>query len=186
MALRLTQKEDIKIFLLYLLLNVGKPIDLVTLNDIVMEDEFIERFDMMDCLCDLVEAGAVEKRDAGNTSFYRITPAGVVAAKTLQSTLLRQIREKSVRSAMQLLRFKNRGAKATSRIEDLPDGRARFCCAVADAGGAFMETSLVLESRHQAELLKLNFDENAEFVYRGMLGLFSGDVNYLAAETEEE
>ena len=50
MALQLKEKTDVKIFILYLLMNIGKPIDIITLNDIIMEDEFVNQFDFMDCL----------------------------------------------------------------------------------------------------------------------------------------
>ena len=45
MALQLKEKTDVKIFILYLLMNIGKPIDIITLNDIIMEDEFVNQFD---------------------------------------------------------------------------------------------------------------------------------------------
>ena len=48
-----------------------------------------------------------------------------------------------------------------------------------------METNIDIDMLRQAERMKYNFDDNAEFIYRGMLGLFSGDVNYLAPEIEE-
>lgn len=185
MALQLKEKTDVKIFILYLLMNIGKPIDLVTLNDIVVQDEFVNQFDFMDCICELVEAGAVDKITIGERNLYNITHDGVIAARTLQSTLLPQIREKSFRSAIQLLSFKRRGSKASSRIEETEDGRFRLICTISDAGGAYMETSFVFDVLRQAERMKYNFDDNAEFIYRGMLGLFSGDVNYLAPEIEE-
>ena len=186
MALQLREKTDVKIFILYLLMNIGKPIDLITLNDIVVQDEFVTQFDFMDCISELVDAGAVNKLPLGDTELYNISHEGIIAARTLQSTLLPQIREKSFRSAVQLLSFKRRGSKPSSRIEQLPDGRSRFVCAISDAAGAYMETRFVFDTLRQAERMKYNFDENAEFIYRGMLGLFSGEVNYLAPEIESD
>ena len=95
MALQLKEKTDVKIFILYLLMNIGKPIDIITLNDIIMEDEFVNQFDFMDCLCELIDAGAVDKIHFGRSELYNITHEGIIAARTLQSTLLPQIREKS-------------------------------------------------------------------------------------------
>ena len=43
-----------------------------------------------------------------------------------------------------------------------------------------MQTSVVVETQRQAELMKYNFDDRAELVYRGILSLLSGDMNYLA------
>lgn len=43
-----------------------------------------------------------------------------------------------------------------------------------------MKTSVVVDTKRQAELMKYNFDDRAELVYRGILSLLSGDMNYLA------
>lgn len=49
-----------------------------------------------------------------------------------------------------------------------------------DSDGVFMKTSVAVDTKRQAELMKYNFDDRAELVYRGILSLLSGDMNYLA------
>ena len=58
-----------------------------------------------------------------------------------------------------------------------------------DHDGVYMETSVVVDNRHKAELLKLNFDDRSELIYAGIMSLLSGDMNYLlpgADETEDD
>ena len=43
-----------------------------------------------------------------------------------------------------------------------------------------MNVSLSFDSQHTAETMKNNFDRSPELVYRGLLGVLSGDINYLA------
>jgi hypothetical protein len=49
-----------------------------------------------------------------------------------------------------------------------------------------METKMLLDSRKQAEKMLINFDEQSEFIYRGMMALLSGDMNYLAESWSED
>jgi hypothetical protein len=45
---------------------------------------------------------------------------------------------------------------------------------------------VVLDTKRQAELMKYNFDDKNELVYKGLMSLLSGDVNYLADSWESE
>lgn len=188
MPQQITDKTDIKIFILYLLRQIERPVDFVTLNDIVVQDGFVNQFDFMDCFYELCESEAVKKFISGENELFVITDKGTMVAETLQSNIIRTIRERSVRSALRLLSFRSRGAKASCSLEDEKDGKCCLNCRAQDAGGVFMQVSLLLDTRHQAELMKQNCDENPELLYRGILGVLSGDINYLAdawADDEE-
>ena len=61
MGFRFKEKKDIKTFILYLLMQIDRPVDIATLNDIVMQDDFVNQFEFMDALFELVASGAVAK-----------------------------------------------------------------------------------------------------------------------------
>ena len=63
MALRLTEKSDIRIFILYLLMQVDSRIDFVTLHDIAVQDEFVNPFDFMEEFYELQKIKALELLD---------------------------------------------------------------------------------------------------------------------------
>ena len=42
-----------------------------------------------------------------------------------------------------------------------------------------MELKLVLDNQKQADLVAYNFDSRPEFIYKGILALLSGEVDYL-------
>ncbi len=180
MARQLTDKNDIKIFILYLLKNIERPVDMITLNDIVVQDGFVNQFDFMDCFFELCETSAVRKFEKDGTEMYEITDEGAVAAETMQSNIIVAIRERSLRSALRLLSFRGRGAKASFALNDEADGKCRLGCSFTDKTGEFFSLSLLLDTRHQAELMRYNCSENPELLYRGVLSILSGDINYLA------
>ena len=180
MISQIKEKSDIKIFILYLMKQIERPVDFVTLNDIVVQDEFVNQFDFMDCFYELYQSGAIAKNETDGEDLYSITDKGSVVAETLESNIIPTIRERSMRSALRLLSFNRRGAKAKCSIEELPDGKCELRCYAKDENGEFLNLALKLDSYRQAELMKKNFDEKPELVYRTILGVLSGDINYLA------
>ena len=160
--------------------NIERPVDMVTLNDIVVQDGFVNQFDFMDCFYELCETSAVRKFEKDGVELYEITVDGTVAAETMQSNIIQSIRERSLRSAMRLLSFHSRGAKQSCTLEDAADGKCRLICRYTDKNGEFFSLSVLFETRHQAELMRMNCNEDPELLYRGVLSILSGDINYLA------
>ena len=117
--------------------------------------------------------------------YYGLTPDGKNAAEALQSDLLRTIRERALRSAKRFLQYQKNGRRTESEIVELEGGKCRLICKCMDRDGVYMETAVVVENRHKAELLKLNFDDRSELIHAGIMSLLSGDMNYLLPDTDE-
>jgi hypothetical protein len=181
MALRLTEKSDIKIFILYLLAQLERPLDYVTLHDICVQDEFVNQFDFMAEFYELIEMKALEmKTEENGEETVRLTHKGRETAETMKDRILPEILDRAVRSALQLLSFKAQGLAAHSSIEEVGGGKYVLTCKIGGRDGDHMETKLMLESLRQAERMRINFDERSEFIYRGIMALLSGNMNYLA------
>ena len=185
MPFLLRDKTDIKIFVLYLLYHIGCPLDFVTLHDVAVQDGFVGQFDFMECFSELCETDAIRKYETDATEYYTLTPSGKDAVETLQSDLLRTIREKALRSAKRFLDYRENGRKAESEIVPLENGMYRLICRCLNREGTYMETAVTVENKHRAELLKLNFDDRSELIYNGIMSLLSGDMNYLLPDEEK-
>jgi len=187
MALRLTEKSDIKIFILYLLTQLERPLDYVTLHDICVQDEFVNQFDFVEEFYELLDMKALEmKTEESGEELVRLTRKGRETAETMKDRILPEILDHAVRSALQLISFKERGLAAHSSIEDIGGGKYMLTCRIGGHDGDHMETKLVLESLRQAERMRINFDERSEFIYRGMMALLSGNMNYLAESWSDD
>ena len=194
MALRLTEKSDIKIFILYLLTQLERPLDYVTLHDICVQDEFVNQFNFVEEFYELLDMKALEmKTEENGEELVHLTRKGRETAETMKDRILPEILDHAVRSALQLISFKARGLTAHSTIEEAGGGKYVLTCKIGGQDGDHMETKLVLESLRQAERMRINFDERSEFIYRGIMALLSGNMNYLAeswsddlAATDEE
>ncbi len=176
----LKDKNDIKIFILYLLQHIRYPLEFADINDIILQDEFVGYFDFAECFAELLDTGNIlEEKGESGESLYRITDQGIHVARNLESNLLNMIKKKSLNSAMRLLSFKKSGAKMTCRTEFLPDGRYLLTCGIVDPDAPLMEIKLAVDEKSNLEKMKYIFNERPEIVYRGVLALLSGEVNYL-------
>jgi len=179
MAFRFKDKKEIKTFILYLLVQIDRPIDMTTLNDIVMQDDFVNQFDFFDAFFELCSSGAISKEDKDGNVIYTLSSKGRVAAQMLDGDLSTAIKERSARSAMRLLSFERLGARASSEIVE-KNGKSILRCSVSDGDGKILSIELAPDTKRHAETMQHNFDERPEFVYRALLGVLTGDINYLA------
>jgi hypothetical protein len=192
----LKEKNDIKIFILYLMKNIGYPLDFNTISDMAVQDEFVNYFDFAECFAELLDAGTIEQIRIGDeimtepnigkngrpekkNELYRVTENGVQIVETLQSSLLNVIKEKSLKSAMRMLSFRLRGSEIKCTGDVRQDGRYNLDCEILENRIPIMKLELVVDSRQQMERLAYNFNERPEVIYRGIISLLTGDINYL-------
>lgn len=176
----LRDKNDIKIFILYLMRNIGYPLDFDDINDIVVQDGLVKYFDFAECFAELLETGNVaEEKNENGECLYSVTPQGRAVADSLQSDLLMMIRERSLKSAMRLLSFKKRGAQIKYRSTPLSDGTYEFNCRIIENKEDILNITMNVENKKLLDRMEHNFETRPEVVYRGILAVFSGEVNYL-------
>jgi hypothetical protein len=181
--MELTDKFEIKVFILFLLMNIKEPLEFSTINDIVIQDGFVNYFDFVTCFAELLESGQIieQRKGEDSTARYLITPAGEEAVSNVQMKLFNTVREKALRSALRLLAFNKTGSRISSNVDELPNGYA-LNCKIEDKEKVIMNLQVFLTEKYYAEKLSRNFDERAENVYKGVLALLSGDVNYIFDE----
>jgi len=175
----LKDKDDIKIFVLYLLRNLNCPLDFNTINDIVVQDEVVNYFDFAECFAELLETGNIsEHKDDDGTLMYLITNQGIHVSDNLHSKLLRSIRDRSLRSAYRLLNFRDRNAKTLSRAVENSDGTFEFQCEISENGREILSLKIAVDTKRQLEQMKYYFDEYTEDIYTELLSILSGDKQF--------
>ncbi len=179
MATPLREKNDIKIFILFLLRHIQRPLDFPCINEIVVQDGIVGYFDFAECFAELLETGNIAELREESGSKYQITPQGIHVADNLQSDLLPQIREKSLQSALRLLSFRERGSKLVCETKPLPDGSYQVLCGISEPGVDLLRVEIRVENRQLAERMKYHFHERPEQLYRGILALLNGEMSYL-------
>lgn len=127
------------------------------------------------------EENSSEKKNASaEKDLYEITDTGRMIAKGLSDDLLlAAVREKSYISAMRHLSLEKRGAVVDHDIEMVGDGSYIFHCSIKDCDGLALKLSLRADSYMQVSRMRMNFEDKPDVVYRGIVALVTGNVNYL-------
>ena len=171
--------SNVKIFVLYLMENVGKPLDFVTLNDIVMQTDYIMYLDFAEAFNKMLDDGLIAAIEEAGETAYVITDRGRNAAESLHSDILSSILDKSLTAAFRYLDFKRRGIRATCTVTRRENGRYAVACELTEQGTLIYETTLLVDSEDRARRMADNFRDRPEVIYRGVHALLSGNINYL-------
>lgn len=201
--------QQVKVFILYLLEKVGYPLDYNDLATIIIRDGYVDYFDFVTYFHELLEDGHIKKitvpcdganesisekaeniaenssenpaeDDAQTKDLYEVSDTGRMIAKGLADDLLiAAVREKSYISAMRHLSLEKRGAVVDHRIEMVGDGTYIFHCSIKDCDGMAFDLALRADSYLQVSRMRMNFEDKPDVVYRGIIALVTGNVNYL-------
>ena len=179
-------KKNVKIFVLYLMENINYPLEFTTLNDIVMQTDYVMYLDFAEAFHEMLDMELIfEVRDDGKT-YYMVSDKGKCVAEELHSDILSSILDQSLAAALRYLDFKKRGIEGHCSSERRPDGRYDVTCTFTEKkpgqGTERVEiftTTLAVDSENRAERMKKNFMERPDVIYRGVIALLAGNVNFL-------
>lgn len=176
----LKDRDDVKIFVLYLMNSIGYSPEYDVLHDLAVQDGFVTSFDFIEAYGELIEKGNIVKDvDADGKEVMRITDQGRHVAETLSGRLLLSVREKSLKSALRYISFQKSGMKMSSEATELPYGKYEYKCSVKNDSDELFELKVVFDNKKQLEKAMYNFDSKPEFIYKGILALLTGEANYL-------
>lgn len=179
MQQQLNEKNDIKIFILYLLRNIGYPLDFANINDIVLQDGVVGYFEFAECLSELIEAGNISETKNGQSVLYEITEQGKMVSDNLQSEIRPFIRERSLKSALRFLDFQKKGWRTDCEYTELENGRYAFTCFVLEHKKEIMRISVTVDSKNTLDKMMHNFRQRPETVFKGLMAILTGEINYL-------
>lgn len=175
--MKLSDKTEIKIYILSLLDVINEPLSYIRINDITVHDGVITGFEFADSFVELLRDGLVDKLD-GDEEFFKISINGHTAVKKYEK-MYSGIMQKAARSANKLYYFYRTDIKSTSEIEYNADNSVMLNCNLKREDETIFSLKIKLTDYSYAEKLKDNFTENNDNIYKGVLALLSGDVNYI-------
>ena len=181
MSSPLGNKQNVTIFVLYLMQNVGYPLDFVTVNDIVMQTDYVAYLDFAETFSRMKDTELIEEvgvNDKGE-EVYTVTGKGRTVVESMQGDILPSILEESLTCALRYLDFTRRGVKATCRTTPNPKGGYDFTCTITEGEITLLSITLWTDSKARAERMEAQFRSYPENTYRATLALMTGNVNYL-------
>lgn len=172
--------RNVKIFVLYLLENINYPLEFTTINDVVMQTDYVMYLDFAEAFYQMVDMDLIEKVDGDDgRDYYIVTEKGRLVARELKSDVLASVLDKALSKALRYLDFKKRQVVARCTVEKTDDGRFCVSCSFTEKGVLIFSQSLVVDTENRAQRMRDNFYERPEVIYRGVTALLAGNVNYL-------
>ena len=178
--LELKTTTDIKVFLLFILDNLGYALEHRTIIEIAIENTDEITLDYDECLRQLVASGHLLYEDFGDERYYMISDNGHIVATELYVTLDKGFRERSLRLAARHVSLNKRDAKTSSAIKLTEEGRYRVTLRITDRYGELMSTSVAVNSKEDAEEIVAAFKNKPDAVYRGILFSVTGKLEFIS------
>ncbi len=176
----LNTTTDMKVFLLFLLDNIGSPIDHTTLIEIVRKNTNEISFDYDECLRQLEESEHVWGDEFEGEHYYGISDKGRLVASALYDTLDPEFRERSIRLAIGHISLTNRGARINAYVTETESKRYKVTMEAFDRFGEVMSVSVTVNSRAEAETIKSKYEAKPDGVYRGVLFSVTGRMELMS------
>lgn len=168
--------KDAKIYLLYLLDNIGYPIEFYTLNEIVLEDDYIIYLDFAQAFADLLDKKLIveQGRNGSGEPLYTVSREGAFVARELKSDIYPDLLNKSLRSALRYLDFKKRNVTARAYHEKLDNGKCKLSIELNEKDSSLLDLSLTVDSEDRAVWIEHNFQNDPEKMYKAIISLLQG------------
>lgn len=171
--------KNVKIFVLYLLDNINYPLDYDTINDIVRQTDYVLYLDFAEAFISMLDLKLIEKIEEDGQELYVITKRGRYCSQEFRGEIVHTILENALHKALRYLDFKKRGVEVRSWIERAENGRIQISFSFVEKGVTIFYQTLNVDHEERALRMQNNFTERPEDIYRGMMALMEGNVNYL-------
>lgn len=168
----LKSTAEIKILVLYLLMNVNEPVPSNQIADLLHIEGIANTFEVNDAFVQLHKNSLIEQTDDGAET-YSINDKGRDVGQTLQSSVPFTVREKSLKILKNMLR-RNRHMKETDiKISHESDGTIKVTCSAIENEKVIMSFSLQAADDAQAIRIRENYLDDPALVYRTLIDMLT-------------
>lgn len=181
MGSQIGSMNNVKIFVLYLMKNINYPMDYVTVNEVVMQTDYVMYLDFADAFHQMLESDLIRvdgQNEAGD-ELYSVTRKGRLVAEQLKCDILPSILDQSLTCALRYLDFRQRGVTVDCESQRMPDQTFDVTVTLKEKDKVILCTTVNADSEYRAQQMKRHFREHPEVVYRGILALLTGKVGFL-------
>ena len=102
--------NNVKAFVLYLMRNINYPLTFVTVNDVVMQTDYIMYIDLAEAFGEMLEGHLIKEsgKDEQGDPLYEVTRQGAMIAEALARDMLPDVLDEALRCAFRYLDLKKR------------------------------------------------------------------------------
>ncbi len=179
----LRSKNDIKLLICYVLSSINQPLSKDDIVSVLQENDLANYFEINDAFSDLIGNNNI-CQCSPDSSTYVITETGKIIATQLDTALPISIREKAIAAAINLLAKVKRENENTVTIKKEQNGYYVTCNVSGGTDMNLLTINLFVPDSKQAELVKVNFQNNPDLVYSCMLALMTKNPDLVKSALE--
>ena len=172
-------KKNVKIFVLYLMENINYPLDFVSINDIVMQTDYVMYLDFAEAFDEMLQSDLIGCVEEEGEKYYFVTDKGRIVAHELNSAILSTVLDKSLEAAFRYLDFKKRGIEARCEYMQRSDRKFDLVCTLYEKKEKIFETTIIVDSEYRARQMRQRYLDRPDVIYRGMVALLTGKMEFL-------
>ena len=174
----LRSKNDIRILICYMLCGAGAPLSKNDIITVMVENGFANYFEVMDAISGLASMGSIDSVPE-NPDLFSGNDRTREISQQLNTTLPSAVRNRAVACAVNLLAAAERERENKVEIEHSKNGY-KVTCHVSGGEMDLMSFSLYVPDFAQAKLVRKQFLNDPELVYRALLALVTGEQELVA------
>lgn len=183
----LRTRSDIRILVCYLLTSIDSPLAKDDLINIVVNNGLANYFELAGAIDEMAQKGIIAV-SGKNGEICASTETARMISKQLDAELPASVRRKALGAAVNLLAKAKR--ERENGVEIIPAEHGfRVTCHISGGKTDLMDFSLYVPDVAQANLVKENFQNEPETVYRMLLALVTGEhdvASGILGESEKE
>ncbi len=177
----LTNLQEIRILLCYMLRTVGQPIERDAVTEIIIRGGMANYFDTEAAIEELLRQRHLNADEEGRLA---VTATGAQIGDSLSVRIPYTLRERSVAAALKLLKRREVERDNKVDIRKLEEGGYAVTCTVQDRGQALLSVTLRVSDQWQADQIKEQFLADPALLFRGNLAILTGDAGMRRAGSE--
>lgn len=175
----LQKKTEVKVYILYVMKNIGYAVDYTHLNDSITADGPVSYFSFTECFPELIETGNIKAIESDEGEKFVISEQGTNVVDNLLYLLIPSVQRAALACATRFTDFDKRGAVISCGYTENEDMSYRYRFEVKEKGEEVFSISLTLKNKEQVERIESNLQKNPDNIYKSIMALLSGQANYL-------
>ena len=180
----LRRSSDIKLLICYILSTLNEPIKKEYITTAVVDNGIANYFEIIDAFSELKKNGNIVLEDEAAET-YTVSSQGRFISKNIWDELPSTIRERTLSAVSDLMLKKRTEQENTAEVIKLEGGGYIVECRICGEETDLFNFRIFAPDSKQARLIKKNFKDNPEMIYKVMVAAITGNSDF-AAQTLEE
>ena len=170
----LSKENEAKVSILYMMDYIDIKLCYDELWELAQECGFMGYFDFAEIFSKLIQENNICKDE----DMYFVTERGKTIAENLGYLISTAVKDKCAIGASRMIDLKKLNADFYSTIEP-QEGGYSFVFGIRNQTGEIFNASLFVKEKELAEKMRVTFDERPGYIYRYILGMMTGEIDFI-------